>query len=169
MFFHHLLLASNGKKGKEANKTLARFEIQRYIGIPYEYKNGPEEIKDRTVGEQTGINCILLAHWILQDNGHSLPENILSKEMYEDEKRFKPVPSLEEIERGDIFVFGKEGKPDLYSLHLAIFIGERDKQEQPLLIHATYEEKQVVIWPLEKFTKYRRYAKLLAVKRLTPE
>src|SRR3989338_11626884 len=109
-------------------------ETRKYLDIPYQYGNGPQQISDRGLGRQNGINCETLTHWVFEDNGNPLPKDMLSKEIYEDDELFKAIKPTEELEPGDVFIFGRETCNDPRKLHLAVYTGETDEQNNALLI-----------------------------------
>ena len=76
-------------------------ETRKYLDIPYQYGNGPQQISDRGLGRQNGINCETLTHWVFEDNGNPLPKDMLSKEIYEDDELFKAIKPTEELEPGE--------------------------------------------------------------------
>lgn len=141
-----------------------RRELSQFIGVPYHYTNGPMT----TLEEQSmpyGLNCQFLVHLIYQSFGIVLPTNMLSKEIFEDERLFMNVADPEDMRILDVVIFGREPEKDTRRLHLAVFTGEMDETGSPLLIHASNIGKQVSVWPLEKFSFYPQYKKIYTIKR----
>lgn len=146
-------------------QLVSNLELGKYLGLPYNFQHGPHVVSSEELIHQ-GVNCQSLVHLLYKDLfGIVLPEEMRSQEIFKDEKLFRVVDLAEEQPSlGDIFVFGKERAPN-YKLHLALFTGEIDAQDELLLIHANMLEG-VSVWPLSRFAQYRRYQLLKAVKRL---
>lgn len=146
-----------------------KIETDKYTGIPYCFENGPGKNSDRDLDRKNGINCEKLTHWMLEDEGLPLPNDMRSKEIFEDDRLFKTVEQSEELKPLDIFIWGSEDCTDPRKLHLAVHTGKRDEQNNPLLIHANIINGKVSIWPLREFPNHPRYRKLFAVKRRIEE
>ncbi|OGM75909.1 hypothetical protein A2210_00940 [Candidatus Woesebacteria bacterium RIFOXYA1_FULL_40_18] len=137
-------------------------EILSLLDLPYNFGNGPDV---KNVSPKDGVNCQQLTHMILATLFQiRLPTEMRSKEFYEDQKYFTQV-LVKEATIGDVFIFGRPEENDYRKLHLAVFIGQ-DSDGSALLIHANGVDKQVSLWPLDKFSQHPRYEKLYAVKRL---
>lgn len=142
-------------------------EIQKYIGIPYKRENGPQKVTDRTTVFTEGLNCQLLTHEAVEIlTGVRIPVDQLSKEMYENNKLFPHVD--DQLQAGDIMLFGKEKEDNFKKLHVTVYTGEINEDGQPLLVHSNGIDRQVSIWPLSQFEKYKQYKVLYATKRYNP-
>jgi hypothetical protein len=133
--------------------------------IRYAFGSGPG--KERQVGALLELNCQAWAHYDLRTLGVSLPEWVRSKEIYEDEVLFfRSVDSPGITKRGDVFLFGRENAADPRYFHIAIHSGFYTWESgEPILTHATKVDGTVSPWPISKFFREPRYAKLFAVKR----
>lgn len=140
-------------------------EIKKMLNLPYRLENGP----DAEVGSLTeGVNCQLLTHLVLAVLFQvSLPPEMKSREIFEDQVRFSHIP-VEKARLGDVFVFGRPNQRDLRWLHLAVHVDQEVTIDPPLLVHASSVDGRVSLWSLDKFFQYRRYQRLYAVKRLNP-
>lgn len=139
---------------------MAMSEIEAFLNIPYCFENGPS-----APDKDDGLNCQALVHLFYKKVfGISLPEEMLSKEIYEDTTLFDFVDPEGELRRGDVFIFGKP-EVNHKKLHLAVYIGEKDERGSPLLIHANTVDGKVSIWPRDKFSRNPGYEKTYAVKR----
>lgn len=137
---------------------MTKIETGDLLGVPYGFEDGPPF-------PRTGrLNCQSLVHEVYGRLGISLPVEMLSKEIYEDDVLFSSVDPKEGLNIGDILIFGRPGITDYRKLHLTVCIGE-DENGIPLLIHANGVDGQVSIWSLGKFSATPRYQKLYAVKR----
>jgi len=139
-------------------------EWERYLGIPYCFENGPDKVPNLATARREGANCQAFVHLIQAELGSPLPLDVLSKEIFEDDSRFPSVP-LDEIEGGEIFLFGREQEKDPRKFHKAIYTGLRNKQGDPLLIHNNGIDKVSSIWPLGRFAEAERYQRLYAIKK----
>lgn len=140
-------------------------EWGRYLGIPYCFEKGPDKALDLTTARREGANCQAFAHLIQAELGSPLPLDALSKEIFEDDSRFSSV-SLDEIEGGEIFLFGREQEKDPRKLHKAVYTGLRDEGGDPLIIHSNGVDGKSSMWPLRRFAEVERYKKLYAIKRI---
>lgn len=140
-------------------------EWGRYLGIPYCFENGPDKVPDLPTAWREGANCQAFVHLLQAELGSPLSLDALSKEIFEDDSRFPSVP-LDEIEGGEIFLFGREQEKDPRKLHKAICTGLRDEQGNPLLIHSNGVDGKSSIWPLGRFAEVKRYQRLYAIKRI---
>lgn len=133
--------------------------VQEYIGISYNLTNGPDRINGQI--PQEGLNCQALIHVLYRTRlGIYIPQEMLSREIYEDLWRFRRVAGDEESQEGDIFIFGRPVELDFRKLHLAYHTGVSN-----LLLHANSVDRRVSVWPLGKFSFYPRYKRLYAIKR----
>jgi hypothetical protein len=142
-----------------------RREFSQFIGLPYQYDNGPLA----TTGKQDiahGLNCQLLVHLVYQNFGINLPPHMLSKEIFEDESLFAKVTDPKTMRILDVVIFGPENVKDTRRFHLAVCTGEIDKTaDNSFLIHANSIEGEVSVWPLEKFSSKPQYRRIYAIKR----
>ena len=144
-------------------------EFQQFTGIPFNKEAGPTVLNGQEELTE-GINCQGLVHKIYNYFGHNLPPSFRSREIFEDEELFFSL-SLDNLDpfslaKLDILIFGRQDVIDFRKLHLSVYTGELDKDQNPLIIHSTRVEQQVVIWPLQKFFTFPKYEKLYAIKRL---
>lgn len=138
-------------------------QIDHLIGVPYNYRNGPDVVESGSIPED-GVNCqllTLLAIWALK--GRVLPPTMKSKELLEDQQYFRDIVPPESYELVDVFLFGKAHQTNLKKLHPAVCVAIED---EPLLLHATAVTQAVSLWSLREFSRYERYQRLFAVKRL---
>lgn len=146
---------------------MIRGELSPFIGLPYNFSNGPSSINGNE-DLKDALNCQALVHRIYQTFGIPLPVGLLSKEIFEDRILFFDIPlelRTSDLAILDVFVFGKQDVKDFRRLHLGLYTGETDETQDPLIIHATAIDNQVSIWPLQKFIIYPRYERLYAIKR----
>lgn len=137
-------------------------EILSFFDFPYKFANGPDVTN---VSPTDGVNCQQLTHMVLATLFQvRLPAEMKSKEFFEDQEYFTSV-SVREATVGDVFIFGEPEENDYRRFHLAVFI-DQDSDGSALLIHANSVDRQVSLWPLDKFSQYPRYGKLYGVKRL---
>lgn len=173
------------------NKVFQLFLEKKY---PYNYKNGPEIIRDKTQALSAGLNCIALMHLLIKELFEfKLPKNLRGWEMYSDNPFLIDVSLTADLKIGDILFFGKKNLPvtslkykpkydsernlineqigndligdDYAGVHLAMYIGEKDTNTNPLLIHTGKIDNTVSVWPLSKFLSYEQYAVLHKTKR----
>lgn len=137
---------------------MANLEIRDLLGIPYKFENGP------SVPHDGRLNCQSLVHEVYRCLGISLPVEMLSKEIYEDQVLFDSVDPRIGLNLGDILIFGRPRITDNRRLHLTVYVGN-DENNTPLLIHASGVEGKVSIWPLNQFYETPGYRQLYAVKR----
>jgi hypothetical protein len=162
--------------------------LNRFIddSFRYDFNRGPAEVRSIEDARIGGLNCISLAHLALRDLfGVDLPPELHCAELYRDTEHFESVPDIEEVQRGDLVWFGIAGatlQPDEFRpiyedgilinwrsfpvKHVSVFTGVRDDQEDPLLLHTTHLTGTNVVWPLRRFSKYRRYQKMFGITRL---
>lgn len=151
----------------------------------YKFTQGPNVVRDKHDALREGINCISLAHLALRDLFDiRLPPSLMCAEMYLDRQYFTPVSNIEGSQRGDLYWFGIDDpqvQPDEFVFdyqhgelmnwadfpvkHVALHTGYELHPRNPLLLHATFRDNNV-IWPLEKFSNYVRYSKLYGISRL---
>jgi hypothetical protein len=176
----------HGKKesgGKPMIDTLERFLDPAFT---YDFEQGPAKVRSIEDAYRDGINCVSLAHLALQDLFHAeLPPDLHCAEMYADTERFEPVTGTDEMRQGDLVWFGINNAPILPEQfqpvyqsgqlinwrefpvkHVTVFTGDRDAQNDPLLLHSTYIAGTNVVWPLGRFADYARYQKLYKITRL---
>lgn len=143
-------------------------DIKRYVGIPFSRDRGPQQVEDRTSVFSKGSNCQLFGHIMIEIlTGQQIPEDKLSKEMYEDNALFPSVS--DEIQAGDIFLFGKKDEEDFRRLHVGIYTGARAENGEPLIAHNNRIDGQASIWALSKFEEFERYEVRYAAKRFNPD
>src|ERR1700757_315636 len=166
-----------GKEGYMMTASLERFVDTEFV---YRFTHGPNMVTDEAEAREKGINCVLLAHFALRELfGHSLPPELHCYEMFTDNKRFYTVDSLEGMYMGDLVWFGtanpripidefepKYGEDgfllnhrDSAVKHVALYTGERSENDF-LLLHSTHIAGGNVIWPLSRFSAYKRYEKI---------
>lgn len=141
-------------------------ELHALLGKPYNYYNGPSE------SDTEGINCEKLIHIAYRDRfGIVLPTMLRAAELYYDQNIFRSVAfNKEPLREGDIFCFGSprmrsQEEFDATKLHVAYCIGEGELHEGLPILHATFVDGRVSIWPFGRFSTKRRYAELFRVKR----
>lgn len=138
-------------------------QIEHLIGVPYNYRNGPDVVESGSLSED-GVNCQLLVHLALRAlKGCNLPHTMKSKELWEDQHHFRDVIPPERYEPVDVFLFGRTGEMNPKKLHPAVCVAIGD---EPLLLHATVVTQAVSLWLLREFSRHERYQRLFAVKRL---
>lgn len=134
--------------------------FERYIGLKYDFGAGPKD-------QSPNCNCQKLIHQIYRDCGYPLPENFLSKEIFEDNETFVNVGKKDGRKVLDIYIFGKKGETDYKKLHLAIFTGLYGENNDPILIHASGKARKVIYTTLSEFIEYKNGCEeLKAIKRL---
>jgi hypothetical protein len=144
-------------------------EVERFLGRPYKYENGPATPVEQV--ETEGGNCQRLGHdayraWYAVQ----FPSGLWSKELFTDETHYvQTVAADDESKPGDIYLFGRATLKDPKSLHWAIYIGVDNKTGEELFLHANVVDGQTTIWPLSRFAEHERYETLYARKRLQPE
>lgn len=154
--------------------------------LKYNYECGPDVVSSIETALTKGINCVSLAHILLSDFYHvHLTSNFKCIEMFYHNNFLRNITDEEEFVLGDILFFGKEGLTELFAnyiprynegtlvngsdfpgLHVGIYTGNKTTETIPLIIHASFIDKGVSVWPLDKFLQYPRYKKIYAVKRL---
>lgn len=138
-------------------------QIDHLIGVPYQYRNGPE-LADKENILEAGVNCQLLGHLAIRAlKDHVLPPTMKSKELLEDQQYFRDIFSPEPYELVDVFLFGRPQEMNPKRLHPSLCVAIED---EPLLLHATAVTQAVSLWSLREFSRYERYQRLFAVKRL---
>ncbi len=179
------------------------FESYLESGLGYTFANGPDVIQTREDAAKKGLNCIALVHLLIRDLFDvELPKNLKSWEMFKDNPYFKDVDSTFSIKMGDIFFFGKSTLPSYApfykpifnedrellngsvgdmiidgrytGVHLAMYTGEDDGANDPLIIHSSKNVNlpdpnginSIAIWPLSDFVTHKNYAVVHAIKRL---
>lgn len=132
-------------------------DLLSLIGRPYKFDHSPGVKPD-----SEATNCQQAIHLAYQTRlGITLPTGMWSKEIHDDETFiFQTVLQLKY--EGDIAIFGPASQPDARLFHLAYYLGNNE------FFHANIIDKQVSVWPLEKFLVIPRYAELKRVKRLQP-
>ncbi len=99
--------------------------------------------------------------------------------MYYDDSNSRVIGSNEELLTGDVFFVGRVGISEFRvipedikgsssevrrfcrefpGLHLAVYTGQKDRFNSPLLIHATVIDRKVSVWPISKFDQCERYS-----------
>ncbi|ADP79988.1 hypothetical protein [Pseudofrankia inefficax] len=151
----------------------------------YEWSRGPARVASRAEALRGGLNCVALAHLVLQDLfGHRLPASLRSLEMFRDRAHFEPVPAQARPRAGDLVWFGVADPPvppeefvpryrdgellnfrDFAVNHVAIHTGDRVGDDF-LLLHASSTEGTNALWPLRRFADYPRYARTYGIRRL---
>lgn len=137
----------------------------------YDKNRSPKESAD-----SPGINCLTLAYdsskEILGRSLDEVQEEFTGKLVMENKVLFADVPNSGPFVMGDIFLFGPEGLTDYHKLHLAVFSGEYDNDDVPLLYHATnyslFQLEQpdaVFITRLTRMLKQRQWQVLYGVRR----
>lgn len=162
--------------------------LRRYLNpaFSYAFHQGPGQVRSVEDAMASGLNCISLAHLVLRDLfQQQLPSELHCAEMYRDQERFRPVAEVADARQGDLFWFGI-GNPaiDPHAFepvyadgvllnwrafpvkHVAIFTGEFGDEDNPLLLHASYQEGTTAVWPLDKFGEHSRYERLYGITRL---
>ena len=165
------------------NKVLQGFLSSDFV---YSYEMGPEQVPDTDTAFRTGINCVSLAHLVLNELfGQVLPRELDCFEMFTDKDRFEKVRSVMDAQLGDLVWFGRKpltpaidfvpdyddrghlvNWPEHPLEHVAIATGELGEDRDPLLLHATHIEGTTAVWPLSRFLEQPRYAEVHGVSRL---
>ena len=161
--------------------------LERHLdsNFPYCFNQGPAEVPDKKAAEAKGLNCIALAHLVLEDLfGRKLPPDLHCFEMFSDKQMFTTVDATDDMLTGDLLWMGPrspkvplaEFKPkydqsgslvnwrDNPIKHVGIYTGEQT--DDYLLLHATHYEGTTAVWPLQQFTNYRRYEHIYRISRL---
>lgn len=147
---------------------IPQYELDRFLGRPYKYENGPVT-SDKQV-EVEGGNCQRQGHDAYRAWFTPLPKGLWSEELYTDEKHVvRTVSPDEESHIGDIYLFGKDTMTNPKTLHWAIFIGNDEQSGEQLLLHANAVDGETAVWPISRFSQHQRYETLHARKRLQPE
>lgn len=137
--------------------------------------------------ELESINCVTLAHLLTFNfTGVRLPIYYDSVHMILDQTYLRDLTSKETPIAGDLLFVGQAGikefrtipeeikinpeelgnfKKEFPAPHVAVFTGKFDNGN-PLYVHATWVEQQVVIWPEIKFDNYPRYRQIYARRRV---
>jgi cell wall-associated NlpC family hydrolase len=159
--------------------------VERYLDPAYRYDFNvtPSAIRSPEDAQRYGINCIVLAHLMLNElSGEPLPPELHFAELYADTEHFRPVEGgPNAMAPGDLVWFGAANPrleaadfvprhaPDGHLLnwgdnplkHVAVHVGNGQ------LLHATHiDGGRNALWPLGRFARYPRYAKLYGVTRL---
>jgi hypothetical protein len=163
--------------------------LERFIdpSLRYNFHQGPAQVRSMEDARQNGLNCVSLAHLAMRDMfDQELPPELHCAEMYVDREHFTTVRGIHDMQKGDLVWFGiedgkiepEEFRPvyDAHGLlvnwrdfpvkHVTIATGMTDERADPLLLHATHFEGTSVVWPLRKFSEYRRYRRLFGITRL---
>jgi hypothetical protein len=131
------------------------------------------------------MNCVSLAHLTTKEVfSFSLPPHLHCAELYLDCTYFEDVPSIENLEAGDLIWFGVDDpriQPEEFEpvydngqlinwrefpvKHVGVHTGEFE-DDDPLVLHATHIERTNAVWPLSRFADYSRYRKIYSVRRL---
>ena len=151
----------------------------------YNFYHGPDVIGDIEAARQYGLNCVALAHLATKHLfQYSLPSSLHCAELYVNTLHFGVIPDIDNIEQGDLVWFGladaaiqpEEFEPqyqdgalinwrDFPVKHVGIHTGET-ALDDPLILHATHLAGTNVVWPLSRFSDYRRYQKIYSIRRL---
>lgn len=161
--------------------------LQHFLNpaIRYEFWQGPAQVRTEADALQNGLNCVSLAHLVLEHLfGKTLPPELHCYEMFADQEQFSTIPP-EGMRLGDLVWFGPRapstapcsfipqyipGSSHLENWrespvrHMAIHTGET-VYDDPLMLHATPHEGTTAIWPLSQFEGYPRYAKICRIGR----
>jgi hypothetical protein len=150
-------------------------ELDKYLGIRYNKKMGPEKIPDQTSARRLGINCAALAHLINEELFRTfLPDSLGPVEWWFDNKHYRFLDPFEEPQLGDVAFFGTlNANPRIMpdgikgnstavrdfirkypAHHIAVYAG-RKIDGSAVFIHSTIAEKGVAIWTQDMFSKYR--------------
>lgn len=162
-------------------------EFNKFIDLnaPYKLMSGPNVVKNLEDAQELGMNCIALAHFVLEDMfGQRLPEHMRCYETFTNTNKFELVDGIESSQAGDLVWFGLESPkisveefvPDYQDQelanwqdfpvkHVGIITGEHEGNE-PLILHTTFYARGSVEWPLSKFKQYPKYARIYAIQRL---
>lgn len=162
--------------------------LEPYIDPAFEYRftQGPDVVQSREDAIRYGINCVSLAHLALKDLfEYRLPPDLMCAELHMDREHFVNVNNLQDMQTGDLLWFGIEEPAvavddfvphyvdgqlvnwiDFPVKHVAIYTGEKNEDNDYLLLHSTHVEGTNVIWPLAKFAGYQKYEKLYGITRL---
>lgn len=165
-------------------------ELDQYLDsrFVYSFWQGPEDVRSVAQALKDGINCISLAHLAINSLfGYNLPKELHCSELFTDTIYFDEVDSLTDMELGDVVWFGLEDPPlevddyipeykndglvnwqEFPVKHAGIYNGESDNDD-PYILHSTSIGGTNVVWPLSKFSQYRRYRKLYGIRRLRDE
>lgn len=163
------------------------FENFVRAGYTYSFEQGPNKIRSHEDARVNGLNCVALAHLAMKDLfDYTLPQDFQCLELFLDREHFEPIDGLDSMQQGDLVWFGfaepevtleafvpvydEQGEltnwKDVALRHVGVFTGERDEDNEPLILHATRSAGTTAVWPLQKFQKYRRYRKIYGISRL---
>ncbi len=165
-------------------------DLETYVDprFVYDFWQGPREVRNLDQALENGINCISLAHLAIRGLfKYELPEELHCAELFNDVSYFDEVPTVSDMEPGDLIWFGLEEPVmsaeefvpvyqgdkltnwrDFPVKHVGIFTGKYEDSE-PLILHSSNIEGTNVIWPLSRFDEYRRYQKIYGIRRLKDE
>lgn len=163
---------------------MSNFESYLDPAYVYNFTQGPNVVRSHEDAKQYGLNCVALAHLVLEDvYGTQLPANMRCYEMFTDDEHFDTVPDVAAVQAGDLVWFGVANPkldvtdfvpiyqndelvnwPDFPVKHVGIAIG-KEEQQDPSILHATWFAGTNVIWPLSKFARYQKYAKIYGIQR----
>lgn len=170
-------------ESEDVNEKLAHFIDSEFV---YRFTQNPDVVRDEKDARRYGINCVSLAHLAIRELFNvKLPSNLLCAELYADRDYFDHIEPFDELKEGDLVWFGIEHptlSPETFVpcyvdgvlinwrefpiKHVAVSLGERDKSDEELLLHSSYQERTNAIWPLSRFTRYKRYQRTYGLSRL---
>lgn len=162
-------------------------ELQRYVdpAFVYDFDRGPVMVPDEEAARREGLNCVALAYLVVEGLYRCrLSPRQHCYETFSDTERFVTVPSLPDMQTGDLVWFGHTHSQPVDSFvpqynangyllnwrespvsHVAIYTGQQEDNDY-LLLHATDIAGTNVIWPLQRFATYPRYEQIRRVSRL---
>lgn len=163
-------------------------QLERYLDTEFVYRfmQNPDVVRSEEDARRYGINCVSLAHLALRSLfEYDLPKDLLCAELYADREHFEHREDIDQLQTGDLVWFGVkdpgimpedfvpqyvdgrlENWRDFPVKHVAVSTGERNEEEDDLLLHATYYEGTTALWPLSRFFQYKKYQRHYGISRL---
>jgi hypothetical protein len=170
------------RRGKEINNEWIR-EIYRPRN-PLLISQGPQATNNIEKARENGINCISLAHLVIESLFEfKLPKELHCYELFNDMIHFDEV-TISDMKIGDLIWFGidnpnidlEEFTPiyqdnrlvnykDFPVKHVGIF-DHFDSDGIPQILHSTMIDEANTVWAIDRFSQYKRYQKIYGVRRL---